>query len=78
MDWRKWLLTVCSTLKIQRGLKTVALSGGVWQNRTLLELTLKKLRAAGFEVLLHRRLPPNDGCIALGQVMVAAHQMKKE
>jgi hydrogenase maturation protein HypF len=67
-------LSVCSTLKTTRGLKTVALSGGVWQNRILLLLTLKKLRAAGFEVLLHRRLPPNDGCIALGQVMVAAHQ----
>jgi hydrogenase maturation protein HypF len=69
-------LTVCSTFKIQRGLKIVALSGGVWQNRTLLELTLKKLNKAGFEVLIHRTLPPNDGCIALGQVMVAAHQMK--
>jgi hydrogenase maturation protein HypF len=69
-------LTVCSTFKIQRGLKTVALSGGVWQNRTLLNLTLKKLNKAGFEVLIHRTLPPNDGCIALGQVMVAAHQMK--
>jgi hydrogenase maturation protein HypF len=67
---------VCSTLKVQRGLKTVALSGGVWQNRTLLELTLKILHTNGFEVLLHRRLPPNDGCIALGQVMVAAHQQK--
>jgi hydrogenase maturation protein HypF len=71
-------LAVCSTLKAQRGLKTVALSGGVWQNRTLLELTLKKLRAASFEVLLHRQLPPNDGCIALGQVLVAAYQLKKE
>jgi hydrogenase maturation protein HypF len=71
-------LAVCSTLKTNRGLKTVALSGGVWQNRTLLELTINKLRAAGYEVLLHRRLPPNDGCIALGQVLVAAHQMKKE
>jgi len=69
-------LAVCSTLKQQRGLNTVALSGGVWQNRKLLELTLQKLRAAGFEVLLHRRLPPNDGCISLGQVMVAAHQKK--
>jgi hydrogenase maturation protein HypF len=72
------VLAVCSTLKAQRDLKTVALSGGVWQNRTLLELTLKKLRAAGFKVLLHRQLPPNDGCIALGQVLVAAHQLKKE
>jgi hydrogenase maturation protein HypF len=69
-------LLTCSTLKTQRGLNTVALSGGVWQNRTLLNLTIMKLHAAGFEVLLHRRLPPNDGCIALGQVMVAAHQKK--
>jgi hydrogenase maturation protein HypF len=69
-------LTVCSMFKIQRGLKIVALSGGVWQNRTLLELTLMKLNKAGFEVLIHRTLPPNDGCIALGQAMVAVHQQK--
>ncbi len=72
----KMVLTVCTTIKEQQGLKTVALSGGVWQNRFLLNLTLNELRQAGFIVLLHRRLPPNDGCIALGQALVAAHPIK--
>lgn len=51
---------------------TVALSGGVWQNRVLTELVEQHLRMAGWTVLLHRALPPNDECIALGQAAVAA------
>jgi len=70
-------LTACEKLRGEHGLKSVALSGGVWQNRTLLNSTLTKLRQAGFTILLHRRLPPNDGCIALGQALVAAHTIKK-
>jgi hydrogenase maturation protein HypF len=49
----------------------VALSGGVWQNTTLLDLTVDGLAAAGLRPLLHRRLPPNDGGIAVGQALVA-------
>ena len=54
------------------GMKSVALSGGCFQNRLLTEKTASALQAAGFDVLLHRQVPPNDGCIALGQVAVAA------
>lgn len=50
----------------------VALSGGCFQNRLLVEQTSQRLRDAGFEVLFHRQVPPNDGGISLGQVMVAA------
>jgi hydrogenase maturation protein HypF len=50
--------------------QTVALSGGVFQNSLLLELTLKGLRARGIRVITHRRVPPNDGGIALGQLLV--------
>lgn len=49
------------------GLSAVALSGGVFQNRRLVELLVPDLEQAGFEVLRHRQVPPNDGGIALGQ-----------
>jgi hydrogenase maturation protein HypF len=48
----------------------VALSGGVFQNALLLDLTLKRLRNKGLHVITHRRVPPNDGGIALGQLMI--------
>jgi len=56
----------------QVGCATVALSGGCFQNRVLTEGAAAALTAAGFTVLLHRQVPPNDGGIALGQLAVAA------
>ena len=58
------------------GEPTVALTGGCFQNRLLLERTVPMLRGAGFGVLLHRQLPPNDGGISLGQVAVAASRLE--
>jgi hydrogenase maturation protein HypF len=52
------------------GTHTVALSGGVFQNTLLLRLALDGLRARGFQPITHRRVPPNDGGIALGQLLV--------
>jgi len=57
------------------GEPVVALSGGCFQNRRLTEQAATRLRQAGFTVLLHRQVPPNDGGISLGQVAVAASRL---
>jgi hydrogenase maturation protein HypF len=54
------------------GEPVVALSGGCFQNRLLIERIVPRLEESGFRVLLHRQVPPNDGGISLGQVAVAA------
>ena len=53
------------------GCEQVALSGGCFQNALLLERAVTRLRAAGFRPYWHQRIPPNDGGIALGQVVAA-------
>ncbi|MDX6703795.1 MAG: hydrogenase maturation protein HypF, partial [Baekduia sp.] len=63
---------VCGVAAGDAGLESVVLSGGVFQNRVLLELTGDALRAAGLRVLVPERLPPNDGGISYGQAAVAA------
>jgi hydrogenase maturation protein HypF len=55
-----------------RSIDTIALSGGVFQNRILFELLAGELTAMGFVVLSHARVPTNDGGLALGQAVVAA------
>ncbi|MGA4987101.1 carbamoyltransferase HypF [Nonomuraea bangladeshensis] len=62
----------CAALRDATGLTAVALSGGVFQNVLLTERTVRRLRAAGFRVLTHRRVPPGDGGLSLGQAVVAA------
>jgi hydrogenase maturation protein HypF len=54
----------------------VALTGGCFQNRYLAERAVARLRAAGFRPYWHQRIPPNDGGIALGQVVAAARCYK--
>ena len=52
----------------------IVLSGGVFMNRILTDLLVSRLKGLGVRVLLHRQTPPNDGCIALGQAIVAGRQ----
>ncbi len=53
----------------QQTIEKVALGGGCFQNRYLLEQTIKALRKAGFCPLWPQKLPPNDGGLCLGQLL---------
>ena len=63
---------VCQRLREESSLNDVALSGGVFQNVTLLAMVVPLLQGAGFTVYTHRLVPPNDACISLGQAVVAS------
>ena len=69
------IATTCATLAEARRFRTVALSGGCFQNRLLFEQTERRLLAAGFNVLSHRQVPANDGGLALGQAVIAAARL---
>jgi hydrogenase maturation protein HypF len=66
---------VATHLRQDTGISEVALSGGVWQNITLLTKTVNLLEGDGFTVLLHHQTPPNDGGVALGQAVIAAKRL---
>ena len=53
----------------------VVLSGGCFQNRYLIERTVRLLQTAGFKPYWHQRVPPNDGGLALGQVVAALREL---
>jgi hydrogenase maturation protein HypF len=61
---------VCTLMRSTTGIGTVGLTGGVFQNAVLVQRTVAALQAASFDVLLHERVPPNDGGLALGQAVV--------
>jgi hydrogenase maturation protein HypF len=60
------------------GEERVALSGGCFQNKYLTERAVRCLQAEGFRPYWHQRIPPNDGGIALGQIVAAARVLRKE
>lgn len=66
---------VCNTIRIDFGINDVVLSGGVWQNLTLLHRTHDLLVSEYFRVHIHHQVPTNDGGLALGQAVVAIHKM---
>jgi len=69
-------LEACRQIRQETGLGTVAISGGVWQNMRLMNLILPALEAEGFTPLIHTQLPPNDGCVSLGQAAVALARLQ--
>ncbi|SMC40882.1 carbamoyltransferase HypF [Sporomusa malonica] len=58
------------------GLKQVVLSGGVFQNITLLTKVVGMLKQNNLEIYLHRQTPPNDGGLALGQAIIAGERSR--
>ena len=64
------IAATCVQLRESTGLDAVALSGGVFQNKLLVELVLSLLHEQNFTVFRHRQIPPNDGGISLGQVAI--------
>ena len=63
---------VCRLIASETGIYQVALSGGVFQNRLLLNKTASLLEKSGFQVFIHRQVPCNDGGISLGQAVIAS------
>jgi hydrogenase maturation protein HypF len=70
--------SLCLRLRERTGLNKVCLSGGTFQNVRLLGCALRLLRAGGFEVFTHSRIPSNDGGISLGQAAIAACLLNRE
>jgi hydrogenase maturation protein HypF len=69
---------VASRLRDEYGLRSVALGGGCFQNMTLLRKLAPTLEGAGFEVLIHERVPTNDGGLSLGQAAAALARLEKD
>lgn len=70
------ILKVCSKMRNDTGLNEVVLSGGVFQNRYLLEKTLYLLYMNSFRVHTNQQVPPNDGGISLGQLFTVAERRR--
>jgi hydrogenase maturation protein HypF len=71
----RMVLAVCRDIRAEHLIDEVVLSGGVWQNMTLLRQTINLLERERFTVYTHTLVPSNDGGLALGQAVVAARRV---
>lgn len=69
------VVELAQRIKKEYSLNRIALSGGVWQNMSLLTKTTRNLSLAGFQVLTHHHIPPNDGGISLGQALIGLRRL---
>jgi hydrogenase maturation protein HypF len=72
----RMIAEVSQTISGATGMRKVALSGGCFQNRLLLRMTLEELHSHGLHPLLHHNVPSNDGCISLGQAAIGHFALK--
>ena len=72
------VLELAQRARQENSLNKVALSGGVWQNISLLNKSIRFLSREGFQVLTHHHVPPNDGGISLGQAVVGQEFLSTE
>jgi len=68
----KIISEICSQIAGETGIKQVALSGGVFQNRLLMRKAISALDTVGLSTITHHRVPCNDGGISLGQAVIAS------
>ena len=74
----KTVVEIACSARQETSIRDIILSGGVWQNATLLAWTVPELEKNGFNVWLHRKIPANDGGLSFGQTMVAAFNIGTE
>ena len=72
------VVEACVKSREETGIRTAALSGGVYQNTLLLSLCIRGLEEKGFQVLRHHMVPPNDGGISLGQAAWGLEWLKRQ
>ncbi|MCP4717261.1 MAG: carbamoyltransferase HypF, partial [Deltaproteobacteria bacterium] len=71
------LTAMAEKIKTKTALNRIALSGGCFQNRLLLESCINMLQQKGFEVYAHHNVPTNDGGVSLGQAVIAGTRIKQ-
>jgi hydrogenase maturation protein HypF len=72
------LTEITHRASLETGIKTVVLSGGVFQNQLLFTNLVATLNRKNFNVVSHAVVPTNDGCLSFGQAIIGRHYLQKE